>query len=175
MVSINVKNIKNVQQAFEKYGDEAVKEFSEITKIKALEVVNEAQILVPRNNGTLAQSIKQTEVNRLTYNVGTNEPYAPYMEFGTGARVQVPAEFQSMANKARGKGKGSFKQGLEEIKLWCLRKGIDVKAAYPIFVAILNNGLAPRPFMYPAYLKAKRTYAKDIKQALKLLNKKFNG
>lgn len=175
MVSIQVKNIKKIQDAFVKYGNEAVKEFSEITKIKALETVDTAQSLVPRNNGTLAQSIKQTEITQLTYHVGTNEPYAPYMEFGTGPRVRVPAEFQEMANRAKGNSNGSFKDGLLAIKEWCRKKGIDEKAAYPIFVAILNNGLEPRPFMYPAYLKAKSTYAKDIKQALKLLNKKYNG
>ena len=175
MISIKVNNIKKVQQAFEKYGDEAVKEFGEVTKIKALEMVAEAQRLAPRNNGTLAQSIKQTEVDSLTYNVGTKEPYAPYMEFGTGVKVQVPAEFADMANKAKSLPKGSFKEGLENIKDWCRKKGIDEKAAYPIFVSILNNGLSPRPFMYPAYLKAKRTYAKDIDKALKLLNKKYNG
>ena len=175
MVSITVKNIDKIKNAFAKYGDEAVKEFGDITKIKALEIVNEAQALVPRNNGTLAQSIKQTKVSSLNYNVGTNEPYAPYMEFGTGARVDVPAEFQQMANDAKGKGKGSFKDGLEAIKEWCSKKGISIDAAYPIFVAILNNGLEPRPFMYPAFVNAKKTYAKDIEHALKKLNKKYNG
>ena len=175
MVSITVKNIDKIKQAFAKYGEEAVKDFGSITKIKALQIVDEAQILVPRNNSTLADSIKQTEISPLHYNVGTNEPYAPYMEFGTGARVDVPAEFQQLANDAKGKGKGSFKDGLEEIKEWCRKKGISADAAYPIFVSILNNGLKARPFMYPAFVNARKTYAKDIEHALKKLNKKYNG
>jgi len=176
MVSINVKNIKNVEKAFAKYGDEAVDEFIKITRFQANETELTAKNLAPKNNGTLAQSIHTMESEKgLTQNVGTNEPYAPYMEFGTGSRVQVPAEFSNMANRAKDKSEGNFKQGLESIKRWCIKKGIDVKAAYPIFVAILNNGLTPRPFMYPAFVKARATFADDIKDALKRLNKKFNN
>lgn len=175
MVSIDVKNIKNVEAAFAKYGDEAVKEFTAIVGFQANTMEDTAKSLAPKNNGTLAQSIHTTKEDKgLTRNVGTKEPYAPYMEFGTGPKVVVPSEFQDMANRARGKG-GSFAEGLKQIKAWCIRKGIDVKAAYPIFAAILNNGLTPRPFMYPAYLKAKATFKDDIKDALKQLNKKFNN
>ena len=175
MIKVDVKNIKNVEKALAKYGDEAIKEFGEITKIKALAIVDDAQALVPRNKSTLALSIKQTKVDKLTYNAGTEEPYAPYMEFGTGPRVQVPSEFKDLANRAKKQPKGSFDEGLKAIKQWCKDVGIDEKAAYPIFVAILNNGLTPRPFMYPAFVKARATYSDDIEDAIKRLNKKFNN
>ena len=176
MVSVNVKNIKGVEEAFAKYGEEAVKEFREVTSFVAKETENKAKQLAPIDNGTLRQSIHQTATiggKGLEYNVGTNLPYAPYMEFGTGGKVDVPIEFQDMANDAKGKG-GSFDEGLEEIKKWCIKKGIDVKAAYPIFVSILNKGLTPRPFMYPAFVYARKTFAKDIKKSLKDLSNKFN-
>ena len=48
------------------------------------------------------------------------------------------------------KGKGNFEDGLESIKDWCRKKGIDVKLAYVIFVNILNKGIEPQPFLYPA-------------------------
>ena len=175
MIKVSVKNIDKVKKAIEKYGDDAIKEIGLITKQTALEVVADAKINVAKNNGTLSQSIHITEITPLTYTAGTNLPYAPYMEFGTGAKVTIPTEFQEMANRAKSNPKGSFKEGLEQIKLWCKRKGIDEKAAYPIFVSILNNGIEPRPFMYPAYLKARKTYSKDIKQVIKELNKKYNG
>ena len=175
MVSINVKNIKGVEQSFAKYGKEANEEFIKITRFQADETENTAKQLAPKNNGTLAQSIHTLESDKgLTQNVGTNEPYAPYMEFGTGVQVSVPPEFKDMANRAKGKG-GSFKEGLEDIKRWCTRKGIDVKLAYIIFVSILNRGLTPRPFMYPAFVKARATFADDIKDALKRLNKQYNS
>ena len=175
MVSINVKNIKGVEKSFAKYGEKAVEEFTKITRFQANETENTAKQLAPKNNGTLAQSIHTIESDKgLTQNVGTNEPYAPYMEFGTGVQVNIPSEFQEMASRAKGKG-GSFKEGLELIKQWCRRKGIDVKAAYVIFVSILNKGLTPRPFMYPAFVKARATFSEDIKDALKRLNKKYNN
>lgn len=176
MVSINVKNIKGVEQSFAKYGEKAVDEFVKITRFQANETENTAKQLAPKNIDTLGQSIHTIESKKgLTQDVGTNEPYAPYMEFGTGVKVSVPAEFADMANRAKGKGKGNFKQGLEAIKKWCHNKGIDTKAAYPIFVSILNKGLTPRPFMYPAFVKARATFADDIKDALKQLSKKYNS
>ena len=175
MVRLQVQNIKNVEAALKKYGVEAVKDIGEVVKIKALTMVDTAQSLVPRNKSTLALSIKQQEITPLSYNVGTNEPYAPFMEFGTGAKVKVPVEFKSMADLARGRSKGSFKEGLESIKRWCKDKGIDIKLAYIIFVNILNNGIEAKPFMYPAFLEARRTFSKDIKQVIKELNKKFNN
>jgi len=176
MVSINVKNIKGVERAFVKYGDDAVDEFGILTRFQANEAENTAKNLARKNIGTLAQSIHTIETEKgLTQNIGTKELYAPYQEFGTGIQVSVPPEFADMANRAKSQPKGSFKQGLEAIKRWCHNKGIDTKAAYPIFVSILNNGLTPRPFMYPAFVKARATFSDDIKDALKRLNKKFNG
>ena len=175
MIKVNVSNTKKVLAAIEKYGDEAVQELGDVVKIKALTMVDKAQSLVPRNKSTLALSIKQEQKTPLSYDVGTKEPYAPYVEFGTGVKVKVPPEFKYLADRAKRQPKGSFKEGLKDIKRWCKAKGIDEKYAYIIFVNILNNGIRPRPFMYPAYLEGKRTFLKDIKDTIKRLNKKFNN
>ena len=175
MVKISVTNIKNVEAAFKKYGDEAVLRFEEVIADEAFKMAEIAKVKAPVNDGTLQNSINWQKETSLKYNVGTNLPYAPYVEFGTGAKVQIPAEFAKMASNAKGKGKGSFKEGLQQIKAWCRKKGIDEKFAYIIFVNLLNNGMEAKPFLYPAFLEGKKTYEKQMKVAIKDLNKKFNN
>ena len=58
MVKISVTNTDKLIKAFEKYGDEAVKELAEVTKIKAQEIENRAKTLAPVDDGTLRQSIR---------------------------------------------------------------------------------------------------------------------
>jgi len=175
VVRLQVKNIKNVEDALKKYGVEAVKEFEEVIIDEATKMAEIAKVKAPVNDGTLQNSIQWRKETNLKYNVGTNLPYAPYIEFGTGAKVQIPAEFAKMAQRAKGKGKGSFKDGLVMIKAWCRKKGIDEKFAYIIFVNLLNKGMNAQPFMYPAFLEGKRTYKKGMKEAIKRLNKDFNN
>ena len=144
MVSVNVKNIKGVEEAFAKYGEEAVKEFVKITRFKANETENTAKTLAPIDNGTLRQSIHTTESEKgLTQNVGTRIPYAPYMEFGTGTLVKIQDGWGEMAARFKGAG-------------------------------IRQINIRPRPFMYPAFVYARKTFAKDIKKSLKDLSNKFN-
>ena len=40
---------------------------------------------------------------------------------------------------------------------------------------IKQVNINPKPFMYPAFVIGRREYAKDIKDALKHLNKRFNN
>lgn len=176
MVSINVKNIKAVEQAFAKYGDDAVKEFAAVTRFQANTTEDTAKQLAPKNNSTLAQSINTTESDKgLTQDVGTNLPYAAYQEFGTGPKVQVPAEFSQLATKAKNLPKGTWQDGVKNIAEWLRKKGGDPKNASFVLWKILKNGLTPRPFMYPAYVKSRQTYYKDLKKSITKLNKKFNN
>lgn len=175
MIQLKVTNIKGLKRAIEKYGNDAIDGFDTAITTQAYKMAEIAKLKAPKNNGTLFQSIEVEKESELNYNVYTNEPYAPYMEFGTGVKVKVPSEFKEFADKAKGKKGEGFAEGLEDIKKWCKDKGIDVSLAYIIFVNILNKGLTPRPFMYPAYLAGKKTYAKQMKLVIKDLNNKFNN
>ena len=145
MIRINKINTKKISNAFAKYGDEAVKEISNIIKITSQEVENTAKQLAPVDDGTLRQSIRsEQQETPLDYKVTAYMPYSAYMEFGTGGLVDVPEGWGEMAMQFKGKG-------------------------------IRQINIMPRPFMYPAYLYGKSIFNKDIKEALKYLNKKFNG
>lgn len=143
------------------------------TQATAFSIEAEAKRLAPKNFGKLAQSISNKKVKQSNYKVTVNELYGAYMEFGTGTKVNVPAEFKDMANSFKGQKIGTFKQALESIKLWCKHKGIDEKAAYPILAKILGSGVNPQPFLHPAWVKGKKEYVENLSKMLRKLKKKI--
>lgn len=176
MVSISVQNSKKLLKHFEQFGDDAILAVEDANITMASKVAEVAKSKSPVNEGTLRNSIQWSKETPLKYNVGTNLPYAPYIEFGTGARVDIPAEFAELAALAKQRGNtGTFEEGLKQIKEWCRKKGIDIKFAYIIFVNLLNNGMYAKPFMYPAYLEGKASYDAEVQKAFKKLIKKYNG
>lgn len=169
-----IKGLTKVLKNLEKFGSESKKEVEEITKISSMDIVADAKAFAPKNLGKLAQSIIFTKVGEADYKVVVNSPYGAYVEFGTGAKVRVPAELQDVASQFKGKKGGSFEQGLQGIKDWCKNKGIPEIAAYPIFMSILRKGQEPQPYLYPAFVKGRKQYLKDLKELLKRLTKKYD-
>ena len=145
MVRLELKNTDKVIKALEKYGDDAVKEFSNVTKFTAKEIEAEAKRLAPIKDGTLRQNIRaEQQETSLDWKVTSYMPYSAYMEFGTGILVDI-------------------KEGWGEMASWFKGKGIK------------QVNINPRPFMYPAFVKGRSIFMRDIKDAIKALNKKFNG
>lgn len=54
--------------------------------------------------GSLAGSIRPEKTGELTVEVVAHKEYAPYIEWGTITRVQVPSELSSYAMQFKGKG-----------------------------------------------------------------------
>lgn len=173
MGSVTIKGLASTIAELRAYGKDIDKMIDAETESIAFQIETDAKKLAPKNFGKLAQSISHAKVKPALYKVTVNELYGAYMEFGTGSKVNVPAEFADMAATFKGKKQGTFKQGLEAIKVWCKAKGIPVEAAYPIFAKILGAGINPRPFLYPAYIKGKKDYQNNLERLLKSLNKKI--
>jgi HK97 gp10 family phage protein len=174
MASKGVKGLNKVIQELRKFGKEAEKIIDAETQAIAFQIEQDAKRLAPKNFGKLAQSISFRKKSSMNYELTVNEFYGGYMEFGTGTKVHIPAEFADMAASFRGNNSGkSFKQGLESIKVWCRAKGIPEEAAYPIFAKILGAGINPQPFLYPAYIKGKKDYLVNLKRALAKFKKKI--
>lgn len=167
-----IKGIDKVIKELKKFGNEADELIGETTSLIADEIVLDAKARAPKDKGKLAQSIHKEKINELNYKVVVGLEYGAYIEFGTGVKISIPAELQDQASKFKGK-KGSFKEGLQSIKDWCKSKGIDEKYAYPIFISILQKGITPQPFLYPAYVKGRNQYLKDLKTVLNKLVKKY--
>lgn len=168
-----VKGIDATLKQLQSFGKEVEKIVDAETEAIAFQIEGDAKKLAPKNFGKLAQSISHMKPKELQRKVTVNELYGAYMEFGTGTKVNVPDEFKDMAASFKGKRQGSFKDGLEAIKVWCRAKGIDEKAAYPIFAKILGAGINPQPFLFPAWTKGKKDYLKNLENLLKKMKKKI--
>ena len=169
----SVKGINETIKELRKFGKNAEILIDAETEAVAFQIENDAKNLAPKNFGKLAQSISNSKVKMSNYKVTVNEKYGAYMEFGTGKKVNVPSEFKDMANSFKNQKSGSFKDGLEAIKIWCRAKGIDEKAAYPIFAKILGAGINPQPFLYPSWIKGKREYLNNLSKLVKQFNEKI--
>lgn len=179
MGSVIIKGLSSTISELRKFGEKAEKLINAETQSTAFNIEEDAKKRAPKNFGKLAQSISTSQpisdknksiISRV---ITVNELYGAYMEFGTGSKVNVPAEFADMAATFKGKKQGTFKQGLEAIKVWCKAKGIPEEAAYPIFAKILGAGINPQPFLYPAWVKGKNDYQNNLERVLKSLNKKI--
>jgi len=67
------------------------------------EIRNEAVSRVPVDTGILKNSIV-VQNEKLSGKVIVNAKYAPYVEFGTGTRVDIPEGLKDYAIKFKGKG-----------------------------------------------------------------------
>lgn len=173
MATQGFKGLSQTIAKLQKAGKDIEKKIGAEIEAIAIQIESDAKKLAPKNFGKLAQSISRAKVKNLTWKVTVNEIYGAYMEFGTGTKVKVPAEFAEMAKTFQGKkAKGTFKDALEAIKVWCRSKGIDEKAAYPILAKILGAGISPKPFLYPSYKKGEKDLIKNLEKLVKV-NKKI--
>lgn len=139
----------------------------------ALKIQRDAKRLAPVNFGNLRNSIVLSDIGDETdfvFTVSAKAKYSPYIEFGTGGKVSVPANYQDYASKFKGRKGGTFKEMIEALMLWVKRKGIgngkDKSTAYLIARSILRKGIRPQPFMIPAFEQEKPKLLKRIKQIL---------
>ena len=174
-ISLDVIGEKELIKQLNNLSPELMKIIDHETRASADDIVENAKKLAPTDRGFLHNNIFHEPLKdskeSVTYSIIANAEYAAFVEFGTGSKVQVPAELQDQANNAK-RVKGSFKEGLENIKGWCRRKGIDESAAYVIFMSILKKGISPKPFMYPAFVAERKLYIKRISKMLKTAIKK---
>lgn len=111
----------------------------------------------PANFGQLRNSIGNGKAGPLRYTVFATAFHAPFIEFGTVKKVSVPAELQQVAQHVKGRPKrGTWRTFIEDIYLWGTKKGIIKKGdrghARAIARKIYMNGIAPQPYLWPAFL-----------------------
>jgi hypothetical protein len=79
----------------------------------------------------------------------SNVYYAPFVEFGTGAKVKVPAEVANYAARFRGQKRGTFAEFVIKMREWLKRKGSE-----------------PRPYFFDPYLKKRKQLVERIKKVI---------
>jgi hypothetical protein len=119
-------------------------------------------------------------VDDYTWKVSNSSKHAPFIEWGTGKRAKVESEWQQYAAQYKGPYPGTWDEFEQNIKAWMKRQGIaeqkvstdadgsevHINVTYSIMMAILNNGLKARPFLYPAFVKNRRELRKRVKELL---------
>ena len=140
----------------------------------ALSIQSGAKRLAPVNFGQLRNSIYLKEQNvekGYVFTVGSSASYAPYVEFGTGGKVSIPAGFEELASSFKGRKGGNFKDMVDALTLWVKGKGIgggkDKSIAYAIAISILRKGMRPQPFLIPAFETEKPKLINNILNVLK--------
>ena len=159
-------------------GKDMPKKIQGVAFENAKELAATAKRNAPVNDGQLRSSIAvdtQNTPDFFSYTVVANARHAAYVEFGTGRKVQVPAELQSLANQYLNSPSGrSLDTALAAIQDWGRKKGLNEGAIDAIFYSIMRNGITPHPFLYPALLKQRNIYYKDLENLLDTEIKKID-
>ena len=170
---LNLEGLDAINKKIADLDEKVQKDVSNEINASALKIQTDAKRLAPINLGQLRGSIQldPKTSGSLTYIVAATASYAPYVEFGTGGKVSIPAGFESDAAAFRGGKAGSFKDMVAALTLWVKRKGIgngknDKGIAYAIAIKILQKGLRPQPFLIPSYEQEKPKLIKRLKDLL---------
>ena len=104
-ISFKIEGLDALVKRLGKLSPKIAKEVAIEVNASAVAIQSKAKRDVVVDNGTLRNSIQLNEVNqgsKIVYTVGSRLRYAPYVEFGTGGLVNVPAGFESFALKFKG-------------------------------------------------------------------------
>ncbi len=173
-ISLKVKGLDEVIKKFDELAVNTKEDVTVALDVFGQNVVRDAKQLVSINSsdeGGLLRGI-DSSIGSLSVTITSRQNYSAYIEFGTRKFAasyvsSLPADWQTFAATFKGRGEGDFKTFLLSIMRWVKRKGIDNKAAYPIAMKILRNGIRPRPFLYPSIKKNIPVLEKDIETIFK--------
>ena len=168
---VNLRGLDAVQKALSKLDTNLKKEVSNEINASALKIQSSAKRLAPVNFGQLRNGIALIRDNDLTFTIESKASYSAYVEFGTGGKVSVPADFTAYAQQFKGQKGGKFKDMVDALTLWVRRKGIgngknDKGVAFVIARSILQKGLRPQPFLIPSYENEKPKLIQRLKKLL---------
>lgn len=103
--SVNLTGLKDIQDALKDIGGKLKEDVGNEINASALNIQNSAKRLAPVDLGFLRNNIALVAQNPLTYTVEARAKYSAYIEFGTGAEVNVPAGYEDLAMMFKGKGR----------------------------------------------------------------------
>ncbi len=103
MSNIN-RQIEALKRQFKKDRKKIDNDIEKIINANLFEGNKKAKQEVVKDFGTLAQSIGIDKKQKLKGGITVTATYAPYVEFGTGTTVEVPAEWQQVAMEFKGAG-----------------------------------------------------------------------
>lgn len=103
-ITADISGLRELEKKLSKLSKDTEQVVSDEINSSALTIQRNAKRNVVVDNGTLRNSIKLIPLTDLTYTVEASAKYAPYVEFGTGGLVTIPAGYESYAALFKGKG-----------------------------------------------------------------------
>ena len=104
-ISFRIEGLDALIKRLGKLSPQIAKEVAMEVNASALAIQSKARRAVVVDNGMLRNSIQLKEINKgdkIIYTVGSRLRYAPYVEFGTGGLVSVPAGYEDFAMQFKG-------------------------------------------------------------------------
>ena len=159
-MNIQLKGVQKVLNDLAKLPAEITQEVDGELQAGANDMTRQAKRNAPANFGQLRNSIGSAKAASLRYTIFATAFHAPFIEFGTVKKVSVPTELQEVAQQVKGRPKrGNFKSFIEDIYLWGTKKGVikkgDRQHARNIARKIYMNGIAPQPYLWPAFVNVR--------------------
>ena len=137
-MSIKVQGLDEAIRSLSKYSKEVQIDTAKAMNTSMLAVESEAKRNAPVDTGRLRSSIVTTKATQSDLvartEVGVN--YAPYIEFGTRSKVDVPAGLESYALQFKGSGGGS------------------------------GGAMRAQPFLFPAWESERPKFEQAVKELL---------
>lgn len=170
--SVKIKGLKQLLDKLDDYPKEMSKRVDDELSAGAFDIAGLARELAPTDEGRLKNSITAITDKDMHKEVVTNLFYAPYVEFGTGRKVQVPAGLESVAAEFKGpSGRGTFEQMVLSILAWGRRKGIikgrnQMAQANGLAKRILRNGIKAQPFFFRSLDAFEPKIIENVRKAL---------
>lgn len=184
-ITMKVAGLDRLLKKFDALPVKMAKEIDYAIDDTCKQVVLKAKQAAPVNFGLLRQSIGYNKTKTGTFEIFVNARYAPFVEFGTRGKVQVPSELQGYAMQFKGGEKmGDYYDFLNAILDWVKKQGFaqitnsytgrkSTKKADLLMVAeavawsILKNGIKPHPFFFPAWFSERPKLGRAIKEVLR--------
>lgn len=171
-IDVQITGLEHTQEIITQLQDALQNEIDDEVSVSAIQIRTKAIRNITRlkivDQGLLKSSMVVTNSGR-DYYVMNTAYYSPFVEFGTGARVNVPAEWTDYAAQFKNTSRGNFDDFVAALAEWARRKGISVddgdydNFAFWVALKILHNGLEARPFFYPAYDEVRTALIKRVK------------
>lgn len=102
--SLNIKGIKAVEDALKRKEKAVTTGLDLEMNAYVTDIEGMATRKSPTDTGKLKQGFFIDVSKKLNKSVGNSKEYAPYVEFGTGALVNVPKGLEEYAMRFKGKG-----------------------------------------------------------------------
>ena len=101
---VNLSGLKDIQDSLKAIDGKLRQDVGDEINASALNIQNSAKRLAPVDLGFLRNNIALVPIGDLTFAVEARAKYSPYIEFGTGGEVNVPAGYEDLAMMFKGKG-----------------------------------------------------------------------